>query len=226
MTRLRAWSLAVASLALLSASCGESANVSVPTQQDLAASLLAAGDLGGEWLPVPDFPAGILSDEMRSEFSLPEPCAEADAAAGEAVAGLEWQVGAAFSRGEVPEEGYVPTLVQLMLVGEPDQIASTFEALRNGFAACAETEQVFEGEGTFRIEEVPLPNVGDDQIGLRYQQLDAPADHVHFDMRLMLVRDGAVIMWLNETEITLAAEPTVTVEELGNILTAAAENLP
>lgn len=226
MTRLRAWWPAVAILGLLLASCGGSDGVGVPTPEDLAASLLTADDLGGEWLAVPDFASGMLSDEMKGEISLPELCAQADAAAVEAAAGLEWQVGAAFSRGEMSEDGYVPTLVQLMLVGETDEIASTFEALRQGLAACAGTDQVFEGEGAFRIEEVPLPAVGDDRIGLRYQQTDAPTDHVHFDMRPMLVRDGAVIMWLNETEITLAAEPAVALDELSGILTAAVENLP
>jgi hypothetical protein len=226
VTRLRALCAAFAILGLLLASCGGSEGVIVPTQQDLAASLLTVEDLGGDWLAVPDFASGILSDEMKNEFTLPELCVLADTAAMETAAGLEWQVGAAFSRGEVPERDYVPTLVQLMLAGEPAQIASTFTTLRNGFAACAGTDQVFEGEGSFRIEAVTLPDVGDDRIGLRYQQTDAPADHVHFDMRLMLVRDGAVIMWLNETEITLAAEPSVTVDELGDILAAAVENLP
>lgn len=226
MTRLRASCVAIALVGLLLASCGGSGGASVPTQEDLAASLLTVDDLGGEWLAVPDFPSGILSDEMRSEFSLPELCAEADADAVAAAAGLEWQVGAGFSRGEVPEQGYVPTLAHLMLAGEPDQIAATFEALRDGLAACAGTDQVFEGEGTFRVEEVSLPDAGDDRIGLRYQQTDAPADHVHFDLRLMLVRDEAVIMWLNETEIIVATEPTVAVDELGTIVTAAVGNLP
>ena len=226
MTRQRARWAAAAGLGLLLASCGGSETGGLPTQQDLAAALLTAEDLGGEWLAVPDFASGILSDEMRGEISLPDLCSAADAAAVEAAAGLEWQVGAAFSRGEAPPNGYVPTLVELMLVGEPGDIASTFEALRRGLAACAGTDQVFEGEGTFRIEEVSLPGVGDDRIGLRYQQTDAPANHVHFDMRPMLVRDGAVIMWLNETEITRAAEPAVPVGELGDILTAAVENLP
>lgn len=211
---------------LLLASCGGSDQAAVPTPAQLAEGLLTADDLGGDWVLPPDAAPGILPDEAKAELPTLDLCEEAGAEARAAAAGLDWQVGTGFALGEAPEGGFTPSFLELALAGEPDQIATTFTTVRNGLAACIGTQQFIQDGGDFAIEAVPLPGVGDDRIGLRWRQLDQPEGSDRWDVRLVLIRAGAVIVWINEVEVNPTGQPVVGPDELAAIAAAAVEKLP
>lgn len=211
---------------LLLASCGGSDQAAVPNPAQLAEALLTADDLGGDWVLPADAVAGILPDEAKAELPTLDLCEAAGAEAKAVAAGLDWQVGTGFTLGRAPDGGFTPSFLELALAGDPDQIAATFATVRDGLAACIGTRQLIEDGGDFAIEEVPLPGVGDDRIGLRWRQLDQPEGSDRWDVRLVLIRAGAVIVWINEVEVNPAAQPVVGPDELAAIAVAAAEKLP
>lgn len=210
--------------AALLGSCGGSDEGAVPTPELLAESLLTADDLGGEWQLAPDANPGLLSEEAKATVSL-ELCEEAGPEAVAAAAALDWQAGTQFTRGASPARGFGPFVQEVLLAGEPDQLESTFETIRSGAARCIGVSYSSE-DGDMTIDDLPLPTVGDDRVGQWHRQAGESVSGYRWDVRTVLVRDGAVMMMLMEIEVTPSADPVVGQTELDGIVTAAVDNLP
>lgn len=105
------------------------------------------------------------------------------------------------------------------MVGDPDEIETIYTALSEGYRRCLSVpppaDEVVTGD------ELTLPDVGDERFGWVLRM----GDRDRWDIRWVIVRDGAVLMNITENEI-LSGENILTDQQIADIIGVAAEKLP
>lgn len=154
----------------------------------------------------------------------PRLCPDASADASATAADLRWQVGS--GAGFVGVDATIPpALVVLLLADDPDTVSDTFEEFRVAMTSCLPNEVTLIDAGNFTVTELVVPAIGDDRFGIRRTQTDQPAGSDRWDERHVIVRDGAVLMWLSEIEVNPDAELVVDTATFDAALEAAVGRL-
>ena len=176
----------------------------IPTAEQLGASLLTPSDLDGIWVvnSGPDdalIPSsGVLTDEARAMLPSVELCPAASVESRAAADGLTWM---AFRQLDMtpddpitpPDDrtGHMVFVQQFLLAGEPTAVQATFELLRDGMTAClGEVDTGEEGPGA--ATEMTTPDVGDDRYGVLTTVQEAGGGE--WLLHNTLVREGWVLM--------------------------------
>lgn len=229
-------------VSLVAAACGSevgdgSADATVPTAEQIAARLLAPGDLTGTWAvnPGPDdglLPAsGLIPDEARDMLPRVELCDAATAEQRAAASNLEWQ---AYRQLDMtPDDpidppadrvGHMVFVQEFLLAGEVADVEESFGLLRDGMRAClGEVDTGEEGPGT--ATEMSTPEVGDDRYGVLTTVEEAGGAGVWL-LHNTLVRKGNVLMSVDVVDIRLGdVPPLFTIDEVGAIVQTATDRL-
>jgi hypothetical protein len=213
--------------------------VIAPTPEQLAAALVTADDYTGTWtvnVP-PDAGAainGVVSEEMQKMLPRMELCEKASEESRAAAEGLRWQAFRQLDQTEEDpidmaagdREGHLVFVQEFLMAGDPDEVATTFEALRDGMRACeGDFPAGEEGPGT--VEPMTIPDVGDDRYG-ELTTLEEAGGRAYWLLHNSLVREGPVLMTLQVVDIVMGegVEPVVTTEDIGTYLTPAVDKLP
>ena len=150
----------------------------VPTAEQLAAALIAADDYDGEWtvnVP-PDAESaidGVVPENQQEMLPTIEFCGKASKESHSAADALRWQ---AFRQIDQSEEnpidmgagdrvGHMIFVQEFLVAGDPAEVESTFNALRDGMRACQGKFPAGE-EGPGNAEPMTIPDVGDDRYGV------------------------------------------------------------
>lgn len=221
---LRGWVAVLASLGVLLAACGS--DDEVPSSEALAEQLLTVDDLAGSW----DVEySGPLTDEMRADAGAIDMCDEAESivaplSAGressgdwqadwqEAVHALDYQM-VVFTGPLDRADDQTVSLIEALYAG--DQAETIYTALSEGYRRCLDIPAPPEEE--LEAYELDLPEVGDERFGwvLRMGETD------RWDVRWVIVRDGSVVIAIEEHEI-LSGENILSDQEIADIVGAAA----
>ena len=151
----------------------------MPTPEQLAGALVTTDDYDGTWtvnVP-PDEQAatdGVVTEDQQAMLPRIELCAAAGEESRAAADALRWQ---AFRQLDQSEEdpidmaagdrrGHLVFVQEFLRAGDPDEVATTFDALRDGMRACTGDFPAGE-EGPGTVEPVVVAEVGDD----RYAEL-------------------------------------------------------
>lgn len=205
-----------------------SSTTTVPTADELAGLLVTPEDLGPDWSAWegfeawPDGAPGVIPEDQRELVPTLELCPAAGEEAVALAAELPWQ---AFTQLHQETDDPFATMVvaqELLLADEPERTAETFATLRDGLSACLAASDDWEiGRG----ESLEVPAVGEERYAERTSGFDAEARR---DARLVLVKDGAVLMAIRIDEVLISpdAEATLTPETVNTIVTAMADKLP
>lgn len=238
--RTRTWAVVTASLAMMvPLGCGSDDggdSSTVPTAEQLGAMLLAPTDLAGSWTidPGPDdgrIPdSGVVPEESRGMLPTLELCPAASAESRAAADGLRWM---AYRQLDMtPDDpidppadrtGHMVFVQQFLLSADQATTQSTFELLRDGMRAClGEIDTGEEGPGT--ATEMVTPDVGDDRYGVltTVQEAGGVGEWL---LHNTLVRQGAVLMVVDVVDIHLGVDPLFTTDDVGAIVTTAADRL-
>lgn len=203
----------------------------IPGVDELAGYLATAADLGMDWstwegfTDWPDGTPGEIPEDQRGILPALPMCPNAGAEAIALAEGLRWQAFTQLHR-ETPDPfARMVVAQQLLLAGEPAEVADTFATLHEGLTACLTANLPGEWEIGLR-ETLDVPDVGEDRYAERSFGVDPGG--ARRDTRLVLVLDGAVLMaiQLDELLISPEAEPTLTAEEVDAVVTAMAGRLP
>lgn len=223
--------LALAAVPL--AACGSSeAPTVVPTAEELAARLLAPGDLAGAWT-VNAGPAefgggsGVVTDEQQDQLPRFEFCDAAGEAAQQADAGLRWL---AFRQLDLEADdpidppgdrtGHMAFVQEYLTSGDPVELQATFELLRDGAAACyGDIPAGEEGPGT--AGPLTIPDLGDDRFGAQLT-IEEAGGWAEWHLSYAVVRDGPVLMSIVVTDITADTDPLWSIDDLATIFRTAA----
>jgi hypothetical protein len=253
-TRLRPALLGAVVVALLLPSCGSDTDEptpsaspetspsagagwdegTVPTPEQLASVLVAPEDLEGDWtVKMPEVEGteapGVVPEEQRGNLPRIRFCKEAPPGAKAVAQRLEWE--AFMQLGMVspdPRNSQVFTQ-EFLLAAEPAEVESMFAALQEGMEACAGRKTEYPDGETGRTEELPVPTLGEAAYGSREVVEEAsPRGPAIWDLRYVLVRDGAVLMSVQVGDVYVGedAEPRLTDDDVDAILTAVAQKLP
>jgi hypothetical protein len=202
--------------------------------EDLAGSLLTADDLGTGWAV--ERPADGAMDPAGAELAetgivtqasakmLPrfELCPEADPEARAVARDLRWQAFRAFAFVvddpiQPPDdlEGHIVFFQEFLLTAAPHEIEATFELLADGWGAClGPIEAGREGPG--EVASMPVPDIGDDRIGVLVLVEEAGA-WAQWRIHNVLVRDGDVLALFSLGEIAAGVEPSITETHVAEI---------
>ena len=199
----------------------------VPSAAQLADHLVAPADLGPGWTLWEGFRAwpggkpGVIPDDQRDQLPKLRLCPNAGQEAVALAEGLPWQ---AFTQVHQETSDPFATMVvaqQQLLADEPDRTAQTFATLRDGLASCL-TENLPAGDWEIgRAERLEVPAVGQDRYAERTFGFDG-------DTRLVLVKDGPVLMAIRIDEVLISpdAAATLTPETVNTLVGTMAERLP
>lgn len=194
----------------------------MPSPEELAAGLVTADDLTGDWSVSSDLESlgvvpGVVTDETRAQLPSLEVCPEGGEEAAAAAASVTWH---AFTVLETPGAENPITLGEFLSAGDPGDVGEMFGELLSGMVRCAGTEPV--DGGTEAAEVISLPDLGDDRLGVRVVTTGSgPASYLW----AAFVRDGGVFMFLDVWEVT-NGEPRITEAGFLALVTAAAGKLP
>jgi hypothetical protein len=122
--------------------------------------------------------------------------------------------------------GHMIFVQEFLMSGEPTEVETTFDALRDGMRACeGEFPAGEEGPGT--IEPMPVPEVGDDRYG-ELTTMEEAGGGAYWLLHNSLVRQGPVLMDLQVVDIVMGegVQPVFTNEDVATMLTTALERLP
>lgn len=216
--------LAAASLVLAGSACGDD-ETAVPTTDDLVDRAVTVEDLGADWQSSPESEPQVVTDEARADLATLDLCPDASEDDQEFAAGLEWQVGSGAGFVGDTVGTFTPALIEVLLADEPDEVTDIFETLRDGMTMCVPGEVSLPDAGNFTVTALEVPEVGEDRFGVWYQQTDQPEGNDRWDIRHVLVRDGAVLMWLSEIEINPTSETIVDQSTFDDVVVAAASQL-
>lgn len=194
---------------------GSSQGAGPPVAQ-LKDALLLPADLAGEW----------AVESQGTQGGVIELCADASAESAQAAAALEFQVGTSLREAAPAGATGAVSVAEYLLVGEVDEVDAIFDALQAGAEACYGKPLVPEEDyGT--NEPYALPAVGDERYG-EYHVMGSETPGYGMYLHMAVVRDGPVLMLLNVWEFLGGgdAQPRVTAEDVGSIVTTAADKLP
>jgi hypothetical protein len=203
----------------------------VPEVDELAGYLATAADLGANWslwegfADWPDGTPGEIPEDQRGVLPTLPMCPNAGEEAVALAEGVGWQAFTQLHR-ETPDPFATMVVAQqLLLAGDPTEVADTFATLSDGLTACLTANLPGEWEIGLR-EALAVPGVGEDRYAERSFGVDPGG--ARRDTRLVLVRDGSVLMaiLIDEVLISPEAESTLTADEVDGVVTAMAGRLP
>lgn len=216
-----------------------SSQTTVPTPAQLADALVTTDDFDGTWtvnVP-PDEEAatdGVVTEaqqKMLPRIGLCEKASEESQAAADA---LRWQAFRQLDQSEEDpidmrtrdREGHMVFVQEFLMAEDPDEVATTFDALRDGLRAC-EGDFAADEEGPGTVEEIPVAEVGAD----RYAQLttmEEAGGGAYWLVYSSLVRHGPVLMMVQVGDIVMGegVQPVITTEDVDAFLTTAVAKLP
>lgn len=247
--------LALAGAVLLLAGCGgdgpvtdpspptseqpSSSSGTVPTPEQLAGALVTTDDYDGTWtVNVPPDEQAATDGEvteaqqrMLPRIGLCDRASEESQAAADA---LRWQAFRQLDQSEEDpidmragdREGHMVFVQEFLMAADPGEVATTFDALRDGMRACeGDFPAGEEGPGT--VEEITVAEVGDD----RYAQLttmEEAGGGAYWLVYSTLVRRGPVLMTMQVGDIVMGegVQPVVGTEDVDAFLTTAVDKLP
>ena len=211
----------------------------MPTAEQLAAALVTADDYDGEWtvnVP-PDAQSaidGVVPENQQEMLPTIEFCGKASTESHSAADALRWQ---AFRQIDQSEEnpidmatgdrvGHMIFVQEFLVAGDPAEVESTFNALRDGMRACQGKFPAGE-EGPGKAEPMTIPDVGDDRYGV-LTTLEEAGGGAYWLLHDSLVRQGPVLMDLQVVDIVMGegVQPAFTTEDIDMFLTTAVEKLP
>lgn len=216
--------LAAVSLVLGGSACGDD-DTAVPTADELADRAVTVEDLGAAWQSSPESEPQVINDETRADLATLDLCPDASEDDQQLATGLEWQVASGAGFVGDTEGTFTPALIEVLLADEPDTVTDTFETLREAMTMCVPGEVSLPDSGNFMVTALEVPEVGEDRFGVWYQQTDQPEGNDRWNTRHVLVRDGAVLMWVSEIEINPTSETIVDHATFDDAVVAAASQL-
>jgi hypothetical protein len=211
----------------------------VPTAEQLASVLVTADDFDGKWtVNVPrdaqTATPGVVPETQQEMLPKIEFCGKASEESRSAADALQWQ---AFRQLDQSEEnpidmaagdrvGHMIFVQQFLMSGDPAEVETTFNALRDGMRACQGKIPAGE-EGPGKAEPMTIPDVGDDRYG-DLTTLEESGGGAYWLLHNSLVRQGPVMMDLQVVDIVMGkgVQPAFTTEDIGTFLTTAVEKLP
>ena len=211
----------------------------VPTAEQLASALVTEDDYDGQWAVNvhPDSQMatpGVVSESQQEMLPKIEFCTKASEESRSAADGLRWQ---AFRQLDQSEEnpidmatgdrvGHMIFVQEFLLSGDPGEVETTFNALRDGMRACQGKFPAGE-EGPGKTEPMTIPDVGDDRYG-ELTTMEEAGGGAYWLLHNSLVRQGPVLMDLQVVDIVMGAgvQPAFTTEDIGTFLTTADDKLP
>lgn len=219
-------------LALAATACSTD-DESARSPEELAAILLTAEDLEGQWgEPTRDtveaIVSGVVTDEQRELLPTVDLCETASAesrATARALAPLAFrQLDLTVDDPIEPpddREGHLVFTQQFMFSAQPDEIESTFESLVAGFEACL-GEFPADEEGPGRTVEFELPALGDDRYATltTLEEAGGWAEWMIYDA---IVRDGSTLMNLVVIDIRAGDDPLFSDSEIADIVARAVD---
>ena len=216
-------------------SCG--GDESVPTAERLSSSLVTVDDFEGEWTlfagPEEDQqldPSGILTDEQRElvpSFDLCDKASDDSKNAAESLRPIVFrqmdlavddEINPPFDR-----KGHMIFMQQFLYAGEPDEIEESFDLVRAGMIECLGEMPAGE-EGPGFAEEMEVPEVGDDRLGVLITMEEA-GGWAEWRIHEVFMRDGPVLMNFVVVDIRAGDDPYFTTEEVGEMVRMAAAKL-
>lgn len=211
----------------------------VPTAEQLASVLVTTDDYDGEWtvnVP-PDAESaisGVVPEAQQEMLPRIDFCGKASEESRSAADALRWQ---AFRQLDQSEEnpidmaagdrvGHMIFVQEFLMSGDPAEVETTFNALRDGMQACRGKIPAGE-EGPGKAESMSVPEVGDDRYG-QLTTMEEAGGGAYWLMYNSLVRQGPVLMALQVVDIVMGkgVEPAFTTGDIDLFLTTAVENLP
>jgi hypothetical protein len=225
-------------VALAGSGCGGGDDTeSAPTPDELAADLLAPGDLDGAWsVTVPDEDvadlSGVVTDEMQDQLPGFALCPDASEEAQTTATALGWD---AFMQLELetddpiqpPDDrtGHMIFLQQYLAATDPADTTTTFDLLRQGSEACLGDFEADE-EGPGYVEMMNVPDLGDDSFGV-LMTVEEAGGWAEWRLHHVIVRDGPTLMILVVTDIRAGdgAEPYFAIDDIGAIAQTAVNKL-
>jgi hypothetical protein len=211
----------------------------VPTAVELASALVTEDDYDGTWtvnVP-PDSEAaisGVVPESQQGMLPTIELCADASDESRSAADALRWQAFRQLDQSEAnpidmaggDRVGHMIFVQEFLLSGEPAEVETTFNALRQGMRACQGKIPAGE-EGPGRSEPRAIPDVGDDRYG-ELTTVEEAGGGAYWLLHNSLVRQGPVLMDLQVVDIVMGegVEPAFTTEDIGTFVTTAVEHLP
>ena len=195
--------------------------VTIPTAEELDAAVLTLDDLGEGWT---DYRHGVLTAEDREMMPTLDLCPEAGEQAVQAVAGLVWQAYAHANHPLDDPTAYPLNVQQYLVAADLDEAESVFAALRDGSEICFEQGPTVTEDGeTLTATPMALPELGDESFG--YEVVVAEPTGMQWDIREVIVRKEATLMWLQELEI-VEGDNVLTIDDIGDLATEAVDRLP
>lgn len=218
-----------------SAGAGWSAGT-VPTAEQLASVLVTVDDLEGDWTSwegpdaSPTGVPGVVPEDQRGNLPRLEFCDRADDASVRAAEQLEW---VAFRQlnlttPDAPRDHQV-FVQEFLAAAEPTETAATYDALRDGFEACAGATTDYSDGVVGTSERLRVRALGDAAVATRQVVKEpSPRGPAIWDLRYVVVRDGPVLMSVQLGEVTVGGEveTLITSHVLDDILTAVDRKLP
>lgn len=216
-------------------SCGD--DDSIPTAEELSESLITADDLEGEWTlskgPDDDQkldPSGILTDEQRELVPSFDLCDRADEDAQRVAETLRpllfRQMDLTVDDGIDPpfdRSGHMIFMQQFMYAGDPGEMEESFDIVKSGMLACLGELPAGE-EGPGFAEELDVPEVGDDRLGV-LMTMEEAGGWAEWRIQEALLRDGPILMKFVVVDIRAGDDPYFTTEEFGDMVSTAAAKL-
>lgn len=216
--------------------CGD--ETEVPTAVDVAGALVGVDTFptdDGSWTvnvppDQPDLSSGVVTDDAQDLLPRMDLCPEAGEEARTTAETIRW-MGFRQLDLEVADpidppddrQGHMVFVQEFLTAAEPAEIRTTFELLRDGMAAClGEFESDEEGSGSAEV--MALPDVGDDRYGV-LMVIEESGGWAEWRLHQALVRDGAVLALVSVVDIRAETEPLFTVDDVGDLVTAAIDEL-
>ncbi len=222
-------------LALGFTGCGDDADTTPRTDEQLAGALLTPTDLAGTWAPhqAPDEAAidGVVTDAQQEMVPRMDLCDRASDAARDVASGLQWK---AFRQLDLavddpikpPDDrsGHIVFVQEFLTSGDIDDITVTFDQIRVGMDAClGDFPADEEGPGTAAT--MGAPEVGDDRVAVLTTMGEA-GGWATWRMHQVMVRKGSTLIAFLLVEIhSTDVEPLYSADEVGAMVDTALAQL-
>lgn len=222
-----------------SSAAPSSSQAAVPTAEQLAAHLVTAGTYDGTWtVNVPQDAQsaidGVVPESQQEMLPSLQLCAKASEESRAAADALRWQAFRQLDQFETnpidmatgDRVGHMIFIQEFLLAGDPAEVETTFDALRDGVRACEGKIPAGE-EGPGKAEPMTLPDVGEDRFG-ELTTVEEAGGGAYWLLHTSWVRQGPVLMNLQVVDIVMGegVQPAFTTEDLDAFLTTAVDNLP
>lgn len=216
-----------------------SSQAATPTAEQLAAALVTVDDYDGTWtvnVPPDEQSAitGVVSDAQQEMLPRIELCAKAGEESRAAADALRWQAFRQLDQSENnpidmaagDRAGHLIFVQEFLMAGDPDEVQTTFDALRDGMRACQGKIPAGE-EGPGKAESMSIPDVGEDRFG-ELMTVEEVGGGAYWLLHSSWVRQGPVLMNLQVVDIVMGegVQPAFTTEDIDTFLTTAVDKLP